>query len=304
MSIKETQIHCETCGKTVLGRREGVNHLLHFFIAILTCTLWVIPWVYLALDESNKPARCPSCGTAASVKRRSPAPLIWLAFVGVCLLIPPAGCLLLGFSITRSSMDAVRKAEEAKRLQAQELATKTTACEGGDAAACRAAGAAYSDSNDPAKNDEKAETVFLRGCELADGRACASVAKLYEFGTSAIPKDGKKHRHFLELGCQHEAGMACRELAQFHTFESAEWARLYERACVLGEGGSCGDIGYFEQRQGRHAHAVELLTRGCDLQRKNSCGQLEKLYNEGLGVPKDEAKAREFHKRASAAKDW
>jgi len=304
MSIRESQIYCEACGKTVLGRREGADHRLHFLIAALTCTLWVVPWVFMALNEYNVPLLCPICGTAALVKKRSPLPYIWLAFVGVCLLIPPAGCLLLGVSTMRAGADLVRKAEEAKRLQAQELATQTAACERGDVTACRAAGASYSDTNNPAQNDEKAEAALLRGCDLSDGKACTKAAKLYEFGTAAIPKDAEKHRHFLELGCQRDAGEACRDLAQLHRFESADWARLYDRACVLGEGSSCGEIGHFEQREGRYPHAVELLTRGCDLGHKNSCGQLEKLYSEGVGVPKDETKAGEFRKRASAAKEW
>lgn len=62
MATSESQAQCPTCARTVLGRKDRPNHVLHFLIAFLTCGLWVLPWFVLTLVSSFEAYRCPYCG--------------------------------------------------------------------------------------------------------------------------------------------------------------------------------------------------------------------------------------------------
>lgn len=55
---------CEACGRQVLIRRKGINHLLHLLLTILTAGVWVVVW-FLVLFVT-RPWRCTICGMGAS----------------------------------------------------------------------------------------------------------------------------------------------------------------------------------------------------------------------------------------------
>lgn len=42
--------------------REGVNHLLHFVLTLLTCGLWAVGWIALTVLSRWRPAYCAGCG--------------------------------------------------------------------------------------------------------------------------------------------------------------------------------------------------------------------------------------------------
>jgi rRNA maturation endonuclease Nob1 len=64
MGVIEETGYCDRCGKQVLGRREGVNHILHALISIFSCGAWVVVWAILTLTTQGAPALCPACGSA------------------------------------------------------------------------------------------------------------------------------------------------------------------------------------------------------------------------------------------------
>jgi hypothetical protein len=61
MSIQHAQGYCDTCKKTVLGQRDGPNHVLHAILMIFTCCLWAIPWLFMS--TGTKEYACPTCGS-------------------------------------------------------------------------------------------------------------------------------------------------------------------------------------------------------------------------------------------------
>lgn len=62
MTTVETSGFCAYCQRPVLGRKEGVNHVLHAIISIFSCGLWVIPWAIIAMTTGYAEYACPTCG--------------------------------------------------------------------------------------------------------------------------------------------------------------------------------------------------------------------------------------------------
>jgi hypothetical protein len=58
---------CAYCQRPVLGRREGVNHVLHAIISIFSCGLWLIVWLVLVLSDPSNEYACPNCGGRVTV---------------------------------------------------------------------------------------------------------------------------------------------------------------------------------------------------------------------------------------------
>lgn len=61
MPIEEQGGYCDHCQRHVLGRRNGINHILHLLISLFTCGLWVIPWFFASMTFKAQFA-CPNCG--------------------------------------------------------------------------------------------------------------------------------------------------------------------------------------------------------------------------------------------------
>lgn len=62
MTIVEASGFCAYCQRHVLGRREGVNHVLHAIISIFSCGLWLVVWGILMLTDGSNEYACPTCG--------------------------------------------------------------------------------------------------------------------------------------------------------------------------------------------------------------------------------------------------
>lgn len=56
---KELGLECVQCGRQTLHRQVGgVNHVLHFLITFFTCGLWVIPWIFMSINQDSEPYVC------------------------------------------------------------------------------------------------------------------------------------------------------------------------------------------------------------------------------------------------------
>lgn len=62
MPTVEQSGFCDYCKRPVLGRRDGVNHVLHAIISIFSCGLWLIVWLIFVLADSRNEYACPTCG--------------------------------------------------------------------------------------------------------------------------------------------------------------------------------------------------------------------------------------------------
>jgi len=62
MPVEERSGLCGYCQRPVLGRREGVNHVLHAIISIFSCGLWLLVWAIIAVTSGSAEYACPTCG--------------------------------------------------------------------------------------------------------------------------------------------------------------------------------------------------------------------------------------------------
>jgi ribosomal protein S27AE len=63
MAFEETQKFCPSCGRNVLARRKGTNHILHFLITFLTCGIWLLFWAGSSVKFGGW--LCSQCGSNA-----------------------------------------------------------------------------------------------------------------------------------------------------------------------------------------------------------------------------------------------
>jgi hypothetical protein len=67
MATARTNFFCASCQTMRLGEKEGINHVLHLLLSIVTCGVWLIVWLLLALANSMSPFRCTQCGQAKTI---------------------------------------------------------------------------------------------------------------------------------------------------------------------------------------------------------------------------------------------
>lgn len=72
---------CENCGNVFLPKEEvnKVNHLLHFFLSILTCSLWIFVWCGISINSIYK---CEKCNKTTTFTNFFP-----VIFIGLWVLI-------------------------------------------------------------------------------------------------------------------------------------------------------------------------------------------------------------------------
>ena len=109
--------------------------------------------------------------------------------------------------------------------------------------------------------------------------------------------------------CKQGVAVACRDLADLYRSGDANKRQqldsLLDRACTLGHGNSCFQLGLLAERGTNDgavrkdcSRAAALFRRGCELEEGVSCDSLAGLYQSGKGVKRDKRKARELRKRA------
>ena len=64
MAYQEATGWCKTCGRQVMIRRKGTNHILHLLLTIFTAGLWIIVWILVSIKIGGW--RCTSCGRRVS----------------------------------------------------------------------------------------------------------------------------------------------------------------------------------------------------------------------------------------------
>lgn len=60
MSIEHSSKYCPHCKQRVLVVRPGANHIVHLLLTFLTCGLWLIVWILVAIRIGNW--SCEQCG--------------------------------------------------------------------------------------------------------------------------------------------------------------------------------------------------------------------------------------------------
>lgn len=64
MVYQEATGWCKGCGRQVMIRRKGTNHVFHLLMCIPTVGFWLIIWILCAIKIGGW--RCTQCGMKAS----------------------------------------------------------------------------------------------------------------------------------------------------------------------------------------------------------------------------------------------
>ncbi len=59
--LESTYFFCPTCNIERKFHRDGVNHVLHLVLGILTGGLWLVSWLALTIGHYYEPWTCNSC---------------------------------------------------------------------------------------------------------------------------------------------------------------------------------------------------------------------------------------------------
>jgi hypothetical protein len=62
MAVKQTGRYCPMCERNVMATGTTPNHLLHFFLSLFTCGLWLPVWILVAVGTIGG-YRCTKCGS-------------------------------------------------------------------------------------------------------------------------------------------------------------------------------------------------------------------------------------------------
>lgn len=151
----------------------------------------------------------------------------------------------------------------------------------GDGAACARLGRALLAGEPDSAAVTRGVAYFQRGCDLLDSDACADLAY-----------HGLRHRRVAFPLAQLRAVTACNEGSGYGCWVAAEVyarspldqarqaGRYRERACALGHGPACTELGQAIFNNGRAGNALKLLRRACTLRHGDGCA----MYGELVGM--------------------
>jgi len=225
----------------------------------------------------SSPCARPTAAPNKMSARLHPRPLTRLALL-VCVLVHPAWGrrgVFEALAQEKRQAPANDDAQRSARDDSSDLATGVALCNKGDAKACNVVGAMYATGLHGIKLDPgQAFAFFRKACDLGHPIGCANLANQYYNG----------------LGV---------------TVDQPRAVQIYQRSCDLGAVTGCVDLGVI-YRDGKGAqaknpeHAAQLLQRACDLSAA-ACASIASMYELGIGVTKDIARARSLYERSCYA---
>ncbi len=113
MATEEARGFCPECGRNVLIRRPGTNHLLHLILAIITGGLWIPIWLLCSIRTGGW--RCTNCGARVGGET-SKAPLAVLIILLLLLIA------VIGWFCSDRNKAAAGKRERARAVEKSEPA--------------------------------------------------------------------------------------------------------------------------------------------------------------------------------------
>ncbi len=147
------------------------------------------------------------------------------------------------------------------------------ACAAGQASACVAAGVALRDGTRGIRDVARAAQLFEKACGAGELAGCVALGLALDQG-EGVPKDAARALEHLT------------------------------RACDGGLAQGCAELGYVQLGQGTprgYQQAAASLRRACDGGDAQGCSGLAALYEAGLGVARDQARAHKLYAQACAA---
>ena len=150
-----------------------------------------------------------------------------------------------------------------------------------------------------------------RACTAQRGAACLLLGVQYSYGAYMehlgylVEGDPEQAKGPLQTACDAGVGAAC-ELISYSVYDAvgdpnpagdAKARALRQRACALGDGGSCTELaGELVEKAKNVAAGRELYERACELGMVVVCRELSELYAVGKELPRDPKRATRFGK--------
>jgi hypothetical protein len=152
-------------------------------------------------------------------------------------------------------------------------------------------------------------------CDEGRYRACEVLGIRYMNGES-VKADAGHANGLFEIACDHGQAYSCTILgtnvlqAKGTAFDSDRGIFLLTKACTLGDVEGCHiitmiyrDAAEQSLAVGNSRIAMQILASACEQRDANGCAGLALVFASGLGVERDDAKARAFNQRACILKD-
>jgi len=72
MGIRRVTLRCRFCKKDTMHIHKEINHILHFFLSIITVGLWLTIWIILIVigifrSANHTTTQCTICGASRAV---------------------------------------------------------------------------------------------------------------------------------------------------------------------------------------------------------------------------------------------
>jgi len=142
-------------------------------------------------------------------------------------------------------------------------------------------------------------------CRAGDGAACVRAGKASEGVAKLYYDDIRDAFDFYHRGCAAKITQSCRDAARV----AYSWGKDpfdgyvdtvpdLRTGCELGDGHACGIASIRLDEKLHPRDFYELSQRGCDRGYVPSCSDMGYAYENGLGVPKDNARALVLYRQA------
>ncbi len=163
-------------------------------------------------------------------------------------------------------------------------------------------------SADPAEEeipmgDAGRKMYFQKRCDAGHGGMCGELALMWREGWGG-QKDEEKAKQVYRSSCDQGVPTSCDAIGE--KLEPKRQAEILEANCAKGVAFACNNLGHLlwmgEGIEKNPVEAREKLTVACDEGFSASCKALTKMWGLGKGGAKDTEKAKEYRKKAEAAK--
>lgn len=145
-----------------------------------------------------------------------------------------------------------------------------------------------------------------RACELKDSHQCLLVGDYYAFGRLG-KQDFKEAKKYYQNSCDFGNGDGCERVAYLYLLGKGvrksknQAENFYQKACVLGDGFACYQMKFiFNKRFKRTTKQTDVPQDACERRTREACYEIGIVYELGIGVPINLARAKRYYKAACA----
>jgi TPR repeat protein len=154
-------------------------------------------------------------------------------------------------------------------------------------------------SNLPRLCDYKEPNDCAAQCERGSMGSCAVLGRSYQIGRG-VAQDPKKATDLLVRACKGGAPPACSRIGEILLTvpdKQQDGLQLLQKSCSAGWAEACTIAGaHLAKSRDAKVDVLGLLRRGCSAGDAEGCWTLGTLFEQGLGVPKNDAEAIRYHR--------